>query len=71
MNDRIALPLLPLLQFALVAWLPGAVIYRLPWLDRDRRAALDAEERLFWTVILSLATSLAIVVLLEIGRAHV
>ena len=26
-------------------WLPGAAIFRLPWLDRDRRAALDAEER--------------------------
>jgi hypothetical protein len=52
---------LPLLQLAAVAWLPGAVIFRLPWLDRDRRAALDAEERFFWAIVLSIAVSLSIV----------
>jgi hypothetical protein len=35
------------------------MLYRLPWLDRDRRAALDPEERLFWTIILSALWSLA------------
>ena len=53
--------MLPLLQLAAIAWLPGAVIFRLPWLDRDRRAALDAEERLFWAIVLSVMVSLSIV----------
>lgn len=52
------------LEIAIVAWLPGAVIFRLPWLDRDRRAALDAEERLFWAIVLSVGVSLSIVLAL-------
>jgi hypothetical protein len=51
-------------QAAIVFWLPGAVLFRVPWLDRNRRAALDAEERLFWAVILSVAVSLSAVLLL-------
>lgn len=47
-------------QLAVVAWLPGAVIYRMPVWDRDRRAALPAEERAFWAVILSVALSLGV-----------
>jgi hypothetical protein len=54
--------LLQLAQLALIGWLPGAAIFRLPWLDRDKRSALDAEERGFWAVILSVALSLAIVI---------
>jgi hypothetical protein len=52
------------LEFAVIAWLPGAAIFRLPWLDRQRRAGLDAEERLFWAVVLSVAVSLALVLAL-------
>src|SRR4051794_414501 len=52
------------LEFAVIAWLPGAAIFRLPWLDRQRRAALDAEERLFWAVVLSVAPSLSVVLAL-------
>ncbi len=52
------------ISFLVIAWLPGAVIFRLPFADRDRRAALDAEERLFWSVVLSVAISLAIVLAL-------
>ena len=40
------------------------MIFRLPWLDRDRRAALDAEERLFWAIVLSVAVSLSLVLAL-------
>lgn len=58
------------LELALIAWLPGAVIFRLPWLDRDRRAALDAEERLFWAVVLSIALSLAIVLALAVAHRY-
>src|SRR3954467_12546805 len=52
------------LEFAVVAWLPGAAIFRLPWLDRERRSALDAEERVFWAVVLSVAVSLSVVLAL-------
>lgn len=41
----------------LLAYLPGALIFRLPFLDRPRRAALAAEERLFWAIVLSVALS--------------
>jgi hypothetical protein len=41
----------------LIAWLPGALAFRLPFWSRERRAALAAEERLFWHVIISLAIS--------------
>jgi len=43
----------------LVAWLPGVILFRLPWLDRERRARLDPEERVFWAVVLSAAWSVA------------
>jgi hypothetical protein len=59
-----------LAQVILIGWLPGAVIFRLPWLDRDRRAALDAEERLFWGVMLSVALSLSIVLGLAIFHRY-
>lgn len=45
----IALPLL--------LWLPGFLLYRLPHGNRALRAALPAEERLFWSVVLSAAVS--------------
>ena len=45
----------------IIAWLPGAVIFRLPFAERDKRAGLDAEERLFWAVIISAMVSLAVV----------
>jgi 4-amino-4-deoxy-L-arabinose transferase-like glycosyltransferase len=59
---------MPLLQFVVVAWLPGAVVFRLPWLSRERRAALAAEERLYWAVMISAAISLAVV--LTLAAAH-
>ena len=48
----------------LIAYLPGALFYRLPMLGRDQRAALDAGERVFWHVQISVAWSLAIVLAL-------
>jgi hypothetical protein len=60
--------ILQILQLAVVAWLPGAALFRMPSLDRERRAALDAEERAFWAVMLSLAISLSIV--LALGSVH-
>jgi hypothetical protein len=57
-----------LIQLLILAWLPGAVIFRLPIANRDARAALDAEERLFWAVIISVALSTSIV--LALAAAH-
>lgn len=53
-----------LLSAWLVAYLPGALLFRLPVAHRDRRAALDAGERAFWHVTLSVAWSLGLVLLL-------
>ena len=44
----------------LIAYLPGALLYRLPIATRARRASLDAGERLFWAVILSASWSLIV-----------
>jgi hypothetical protein len=46
-------------ELIITCWLPGAAIYRMPWLDRDRRAGLAAEERVFWAVLISVAVSLS------------
>jgi hypothetical protein len=62
--------MLQLALLLLVGWLPGAVIFRLPLLDRQRRAALEPAERLFWTVVLSLAFSLTAVLLLAAGHRY-
>jgi hypothetical protein len=55
-------------KLLIVSWLPGAIIFRMPYAGRDRRAALSIEERAFWQVILSVALSLAIV--LALAAAH-
>ncbi len=55
----------------LVGWLPGAMVFRLPRAERDRRAALPAEERAFWAIVLSLVWSLIVVlVLASLGDYH-
>jgi hypothetical protein len=61
--------LLTLLQSILIGWLPGAVIFRGFWLARDRRATLEASERVFWQVLISVALSLSVVLALaSVGR---
>jgi hypothetical protein len=58
-----------LISLLVIAWLPGALLFRLPCMDRDRRAALDSGERTFWAIILSLALSLVLALLLgALGR---
>jgi hypothetical protein len=57
-----------LLSLVLVSWAPGAAIFRLPVAEPERRAALPAEERLFWSLILSIGVSLSIV--LALAAAH-
>ena len=46
-----------LLSALFVAYVPGALIFRLPVAQRDHRATLPSEERVFWYVIISLAIS--------------
>jgi uncharacterized membrane protein len=58
-----------LLSLVIVAWLPGAAVFRLPGLRPEQRAGLGAEERLFWSVVLSVAISLtAVLSLAALGR---
>ena len=40
-----------------IAYLPGAVVFRFPAADRHKRAALPAEERVFWSVMISVIIS--------------
>ncbi|MEW5984933.1 MAG: hypothetical protein AB1806_21475 [Acidobacteriota bacterium] len=57
-----------LLELSLIAYLPGAVIFRMPMADRARRASLAAEERAFWAVVVSLAlTTLLVLALAGLG----
>ena len=55
---------LAFLQLALIGYVPGALIYRLPIADRKRRASLAAEERAFWAVMISVAITSAVVLAL-------
>ena len=60
--------LLALAHITALAYLPGALLYRLPIADRPRRAALPADERAFWAVILSCTiTTLAALALAAAG----
>jgi hypothetical protein len=62
--------LIQALQVAIVAWLPGAVVYRVPFAGRESRAAIAPEERLFWAVVLSVCWSLACVLALAFFGAY-
>ena len=53
-----------LLQALVVAYLPGALLFRIPVDHRHLRAALPAEERVFWAVLLSTVWSVIVVLAL-------
>lgn len=57
-------PLLQLAALVFVAWLPGAALFRAPVMDRARREAIDAEERVFWQILISVAWALILVMIL-------
>jgi hypothetical protein len=63
-------PITTFVHLLVIGWLPGAAIFRLPFAERDKRAALDAEERLFWAVMLSVAISAAVVVALAVVNRY-
>ncbi len=48
------------LAILLLAYLPGAVLFRLPVARRELRGGLSAEERVFWSVALSVAITSAV-----------
>ena len=50
-----------LLAALVVGYLPGALFFRIPVDNRALRAALTAEERAFWAVLLSTVWSVAVV----------
>lgn len=54
----------------LIAGLPGAILFRLPWARRPERAALAADERLFWAVLLSIAWSCGVALVLALAGAY-
>ena len=54
----------------LLACLPGALIFRVPLFDRARRAALAAEERWFWTIVLSAALSSMVALSLAVAGSY-
>src|SRR3712207_8745294 len=45
------------LALSLVVYVPGALVFRLPLCERDRRASLPAEERAYWAIIISVLLS--------------
>jgi hypothetical protein len=53
----------------LLGYVPGALLFRLPIAQREYRALLPAEERVFWSVILSSMWSLVLVLVLA-GAGH-
>jgi hypothetical protein len=48
-------------ELLLIAFVPGALLFRAPVLERERRAALSAEERAFWAVVIGAAWSSIVV----------
>jgi hypothetical protein len=53
-----------LAELLIVGYLPGALVFRWPSPGRPARAALPAEERVFWAIILSLTMSCMLVLAL-------
>ncbi len=53
-----------------IAYLPGAIAFRLPFADRGKRAALPAEERLFWSVIISIIVTTTVAFALAAMSAY-
>ena len=54
----------------LLAYLPGAVLFRVPGAERAWRARLAADERLFWSVFLSVMWSVAVAMSLAAAGAY-
>jgi len=53
-----------------IGYLTGAIAFRLPVADRAKRAALPAEERLFWAVIISIIVTTTLAFCLAAVHAY-
>lgn len=58
------------LSLLLVAYLPGALLFRAPIADSKRRASLPPEERAYWAVIISVALSSVLALALAAADAY-
>ncbi len=61
---------LALVCLIVIAYLPGAIIFRLPVAGRTQRAALPAEERAFWAVLISVTLTTLIALALAAPGAY-
>jgi hypothetical protein len=57
-------------ELLLIAFVPGALLFRAPIAERDRRARLTAEERVFWSVVISVAWSSVVVLALAAASRY-
>jgi len=57
-------------ELLLIAFVPGALLFRAPIAQRDRRARLAAEERVFWSVVISVAWSSIVVLSLAAASLY-
>ncbi len=55
---------LAIVQALLVGLVPGYLAFRLPVLSREARASLHADERVFWSVVISVSWSLTVTLVL-------
>ncbi len=53
-----------------IGYLTGAVVFRLPVAERQKRAALPAEERLFWAVVISVTVTSTLAFVLAAMSAY-
>lgn len=58
------------IALVLLTYLPGALLFRLPLGNRVCRSALRAEERLFWSVLLSLLLSSFVALVLGLAGGY-
>jgi hypothetical protein len=59
-----------LAELLLIAFVPGALVFRVPFGERRRRAGLPAEERAYWAVVLSVAWSSVVVLSLAAAEHY-
>ncbi len=57
-------------ELLLVGWLVGALVFRIPMLDRERRAALDAGERVYWAVVIGVTVSVLLTFTLAVFHRY-
>ena len=59
-----------ILTLFVIAYLPGAILFRLPVANRARRASLPAEERAYWAVMLSVVITTIVALLLAVAGVY-